>query len=196
MARTTLAAQIPTITDMARNIVAAYNETDTETRHAGRHWYSDAQAIAREVAETLGMSVNVGAAIVAAYSAGTAWSVNVRMARATAITREPVPHRFGGSRKVRALLEGASPESVITGRKLSAFHATIANPDAAREVVVVDRHAFAVATGRASTEGERFLVNGAVVDAITEAYRTAAQVVGERPGHLQAIVWVPVARDY
>jgi len=195
MARTTLAQQIPTITDMAQRIVAAYRATDDATRRDGRRWYSEAQDVAREVADTLGTSVNVGAGIVAAYSAGTAWSVNVRMARATAATGEPVAHRFGGSRKVRAMLEGAAPESVITGRKLSAFHATIADPEATRNVVVVDRHAFAVATGRKSEEAQRFLGNDKIVDAIAEAYRVAASIVGERPGHLQAIVWIPVAID-
>lgn len=195
MARSTLAQQIPSVTDMAARIVAAYGATDAATRRDGRAWYSEAQTIAREVADTLGVSTEVGAGIVAAYSAGTAWSVNVRMARATAALGEPVPHRFGGSRKVRAMLEGAAPANVITGAKLSAFFRTIADPDATRSTVVVDRHAFAVATGRASTEAQRFLNNDKIVDAIAEAYRVAATIVGERPGHLQAIVWIPVALD-
>lgn len=196
MARITLTQSIPSVTDMASRIVEAYATTDDATRRAGRRWYREAQDIAVEVATALGTTVEVGAGIVAAYSAGTAWSTNVRMARATAATGEPVPHRFGGSRKVRAMLEGASPNHVITGQKLSAFFRTIADPDATRHEVVVDRHAFAVATGRASTEGQRFLSNSAVVGAIAEAYRVAATIVGERPGHLQAIVWIPVARSY
>lgn len=195
MARIPLAAQIPSVTDMAQNIVAAYSVTSSAVRRDGRAWYSEAQDVAREVADTLGMSVEAGAAIVAAYSAGTAWSVNVRMARATAAMGEPVPHRFGGSRKVRAILEGAAPAEVITGAKLSAFFRTIADPDATRETVVVDRHAFAVATGRSSVEAQRFLNNDKTVAAIAEAYKVAATAVGERPGHLQAIVWIPVAVD-
>src|SRR5690606_30282920 len=159
MARITLLDQIPSVTDMAQRIVAAYHATDADTRRDGRNWYREAQDVAREVADALGVSVEVGAGIVAAYSAGTAWSVNVRMARATAATGEPVAHRFGGSRKVRAMLEGAAPADVVTGQKLSAFFRTIADPEATRTEVVVDRHAFAVATGRASTEAQRFISN-------------------------------------
>jgi len=195
MARTTLAQQIPTITDMAARIVAAYRATDERTRRDGRNWYREAQTIAAEVASALGTTAEVGAGIVAAYSAGTAWSVNVRMARATAATGEPVAHRFGGSRKVRAMLDGARPSDVVTGQKLSAFFRTIADPEATRTEVVVDRHAFAVATGRASTEAQRFISNANVVTMIAEAYRVAGTIVGERPGHLQAIVWIPVALD-
>ena len=177
----------------ADNIVRTW-ETATAADHVrGVEWYG----IAAELAAELHHCPETAAGVIAAMSPMMSWRSNVDVARRIIAAHDAgadcPASGYGLTRNVRkawAILDGADPLDVLSGRKVRAFYANIiGDPDA----VTVDRWAVRIALGdpeHPGTVGDRDHY------AIESAYREAAGRIGIAPRDLQAATWVAFRRQH
>lgn len=185
--------------DLAANIRASWARADRDTRRRGRAWYREAHAWCERTAAEAGLPVRTVVGIVAALSPQTAWGRN--LANAIAVIRAwadspdaPVRIQATGNmiRKARAIYAGADPAEILGGDKVRAFYACIAGAHGSPGRVCLDRHAVAIAAGRALADG----VAGVVLswageyDRLAEVYRAVARELRIRAHELQAVTWV------
>lgn len=204
-------------TPSTANILRVFRAASAEDVTAGREWYARAHAAARDLAAMGDGDVTRAAAVIAVLSPSTPWQRNVALARqayamaADGATFDEIsaPGRDGGlgtiranSRKAAALVLGADPAAVVSGPKVTAFWARIADAasgDATYRSVVVDRHAFDIAVGRVTDDRTRSMYLSRVggFRTVQLRYAHAASVLrrtGEAPditpAELQAVTWV------
>jgi hypothetical protein len=107
------------------------------------------------------------------------------------------------ARKAFRILQGDDPNEVVGGPKVRQFWFTIMNPSDPR-AVVVDRHAFSVAAGKALTDRELGQKTGALgtYDAVSEMYRRASRILSLEletvitPAETQSITWTAWRREH
>jgi hypothetical protein len=182
------------MTDLVANILATvHTATATETAE-GMAWYFEANAAAQALAEEHGVSVECAAGVIAAISPRLAWSVNVDYASRIFATGD-APLLFSNKAKGVEIAGGEAPMIVFnrkpkSGAKVRSFFSNIADP-ASSQAVTVDRHAFDVAMGAVGDDKTRKALDRVgTYDTITDAYRSAAEVLGILPHQVQAIAWV------
>ena len=182
---------------MASNIHAVWQACTMAEVAEGRDWYP----MAHGIAVSLDQDFRRAAYVIAALSPRQAWARNVTLAREAyrlaaeglptareAIMRD-LPTLGLQRRQVAALLaDAADPDTVVKGTKTNAFARTIADPTDAT-LVVVDRHAMAVAYGSVVASADLSLTDKRY-RTIADAYREVAAAVGELPSVVQAATWV------
>lgn len=164
---------------MVANIMDAWFAASPQDMTEGRSWYLTARQTAAQIGQG---NVATGAGILAALSPRLPWDRNVKLAYAHA-AGVPGGCLGNSSRKAMAIRDGADPRAVLTARKTSAFFDNIANA-ATSQAVTVDTHAYSIATrndGASMTDKQ--------YDAIADAYRRAAALLGEVPSVVQAVTW-------
>lgn len=167
-----------------RNIIIAWHATTPEQRAAGTEWYDRAYL---EAAALDPQNPERAAGVIAALSPLQRWETNVNQARRLMHALDnhlPVPQVHTEpqqSQAVRIAL-GASPWDVLKGPKIRAFTAAILGD---KNAVVVDRHAYRIATRRPY----RGLTTRQYVR-LALAYVRAADKLGEDPRTVQAATWV------
>jgi len=147
----------------SKNIVAAFDDANTDERDQGMRWYSDAHTVARMIG---GGDADKGAALLACYSPQTDWQTNaLNAAHALELGHSP-EHGTGITgavkTKANAILgrdHGPYDDLFPTGApKTHAFYQLIRNggdtPDDTEGLVVMDRHALSVAAGRRLTKDQ------------------------------------------
>ena len=142
-------------------------------------WYHEAQEVAEDVAENLGVSLEIGASIVAAFSPRERWASNVAKALAFS-TGKPVSG-LGNNLKMAndALTLGFD---ALKGQKTNAFARAIAgDPDA----VVIDVWMIRAA-GMDASKG----VNKSDYNMLADAVRNIASEHGLTPRTAQALIWI------
>lgn len=175
-----------------RRLVALYLDADPETRQAGRRWYSDASRAVERLASPE-VPYHRAAAIVAALSPRTRWRENLRMAE-DVIARRPV----GGLRKNIAKAEAIRDGAELTGRPGDALGGDAPKVRAFWRNIIGDgwNVTLDVWATRAATGGKLDAPRSTAEYArLAEAYKRAAEAVGERPCDFQAIVWLVVRPD-
>ncbi len=210
------------------NIVDHYNQATKDERHNGRIWYKHAHQVARDLSSAHGVSVSQAAGLLSAYSPQTKWHHNIiNAARAvkaklgiggtkgTPENPKYFPAKGGtpfatGSTKDWAdrILSGEHHSTVLTGFKTGAFARLIehgGNKDDSNPEVVVDRHAYSVATGaRVNKEafGKSGLQGKKKYNMVKDAYIRAAAHINDQngaklgdahylhPHQIQAITWL------
>ena len=185
--------------EMCANVHAVWQGATLAQYAEGREWYLNAHAIARDLSDDFRRASYV----IAALSPRQAWHRNVSLARqayALVLTSQSpaearslilghLPTLGLQRRQVAALLaDGAEPDTVVKGTKTNAFARTIADPSNP-DLVVIDRHALAIAYG-ARVETADLSLTDKRYRAIAEAYREVAQSLGELPSTVQAVTWV------
>lgn len=175
---------------MAERIAAAYDAAPPNVRDAGRAWYESGRAEARSMARyaPAGVGAVRCAAILAALSPRTQWSVNLRWARAivrAAAAGEPCPAVSIKRNRAKAwrIANGADPARELNGPKTRAFWRNLAGDASA---VTVD----VWAARAAGVDAERELSRVGAYDAVAASYRAVASYRAESPSDLQAIVWL------
>lgn len=209
------------------NIVDHYNQATKSERHAGRVWYKHANRVVQEIANTHGVSVDKVAGLMSVYSPQTDWNHNM-ITTARVVKRKlgiggdtkdvnpPYFKSMGGKsfapgiRKLHAdrILSGEHYDSVLKGQKTGAFARLLhyaGNKDDANPEVVVDRHAYSVATGaRVSDDafGKAGLSGKKKYGMLKDAYIRAAAHINDQngaklgddhylhPHQIQAITWL------
>lgn len=183
---------IPTTADpatarrYAAGIMRAWEAAGPSWQAAGRAWYPSA----RDLAEVIGAGdARMGAGLLAALSANCGWDRNVALARDAA--RGTVHGHTGPVlAKARAILAGADPAGLLPAAlKTGHFYRCILDP-ADPAPVTVDRHAHDIAAGQRYGRRNRGLSSATRYATLADAYRAAAQELGELPSAVQAATWL------
>lgn len=169
-----------------RNIIDTWNEATAQELVDGRNWYPTAHSLAVLIGD--GDAVK-GAGVIAALSAQTSWERNQVLA-VRAVSGEHVGTTGERLAKVQAILDGTHPGAVLPmDKKTGQFFLCIADPNH-RGAVVIDRHAFDCAVGKIYGSENRGLSAAGRYALIANAYREAADQLGELPLTVQATCWL------
>jgi hypothetical protein len=167
-------------------IVRAFIAADADAKLQGAVWYRMAHTLALELADG---DVKVGAGVIAALSANKGWWQNQLLAT-DALTGFVHGHTGDVLDKVRAIMAGQEPETVLPMRlKTGHFYRCISNPSDPYSVVI-DRHAHDIAIGQRLGDAARGLNAVNRYEALADAYRAAGEHLGKLPMNVQATVWV------
>jgi len=217
------------------NIVDHYNQATKSERHNGRVWYKHANQVARELSSAHGVPVDQVAGLMSAYSPQTDWNHNIITTARVVKNKLTIGGTLPGNPKHkdwhynppyfqsmggRAFAPGASKKqadrilsgehysSVLSANKTGEFAHLIhhgGNADDNDPKVVVDRHAYSVATGsRVSDDafGKSGLKGKKKYAMVKDAYiRAAAHINAQNgaklgdshylhPHQIQAITWL------
>jgi hypothetical protein len=166
-------------------IVTAWQAATPGQLARGQAWYPAAQ----EVAAGIGAGdTRLGAGVLAALSAQKSWADNVRLA-ADACGGNVHGHTAETLAKVRAILAGADPASVLPAAlKTGHFYRCIVNPGDP-EAVVIDRHAHDAAAGERYGNRDRGLSNKNRYATLVTAYLLAARSLRQIASVVQATAW-------
>jgi hypothetical protein len=171
------------------NILKVYAESTEDERADGLSWYPRARRYAEDLAGRYGIAARIVSGVIAALSPMTTWEQNIKDAEEVLRIggRARVTTYNANRRKAARILKGFEPGANLGRYKtLSFFECIEGNP----AQVCIDRHASAIAYGRALTERERKQIAGVTYERLQNAYRKAAQAVNLKPSELQAITWV------
>lgn len=167
------------------NIIAAFRGAPPEAHERGRNWYPVAHDLARIVG---GGDPRIGAGVIAALSPNKSWKLNVRLA--TAAGEGNIHGHVGDALgKVRRILEGADPETVLPPDSKTWNFFRCINDPTDPDPVVVDRHAHDIAVDEVYGNRDRGLSAAARYAVLAHAYRVAAVELDVIPQILQATVW-------
>ncbi len=175
---------------MADRIVTVYRSADASQVARGDAWYP----VAHDLAEQIGHgNVRKGAGILAVLSANKRWEISVDLAF-DAAAGNIRGHTGRMLAKVRAILDGADPESMLPmDLKTGNFYRCILNPEDP-EPVVIDRWAYRTATGdyAHSPVGPKSfgLSNKNRYASLAQAFGLAADNVNDIRQRVQARCWV------
>ena len=144
-------------------------------------WYLDAETVAREVATNLGVSLEIGATVVSAFSPRERWSRNVTNAITFSLGEEVRGVLGNNIRMAKAGLELGY--DALKGQKTNAFARAIAGNENA---VVIDVWMLrALGIEKKSPTQSQYKV---MADAVT----TVATKHGMTPRAMQALIWIVV----
>ena len=147
---------------------------------AAATWYLEAQEVAEDVAEILGVDLERGASIVSAFSPRERWATNVAKAYAFA-NGKPVS---GLSNNLRmAETAKVSGFDALKGLKTNAFARAIAGDS---DAVVID--VWMMRAAGMDTDSP----NVGQYKALSQAVRDAAAEFGITPRTAQALIWIIV----
>jgi len=148
-------------------------------------WYHEAQEVAEDVAENLGVSLEVGASIVSAFSPRERWSSNVAKALAFSMGK-PVSGLQNNYRMAESAMELGF--DALNGQKTNAFARAIAgDPNA----VVIDVWMIRAA-GLDASKG----VNKTQYNTLADSVRNVAKEFGITPRTAQALIWIVVRGNH
>ncbi len=171
---------------MVSNVITGWHHATDDQRARGSCWYRVAHDLAKNMA---GGDVHKGAGVIAALSAQTPWSRNLREATAMC-AGEPVHNVRDRLDKARRILEGEDPARVLPADlKTMHFYRCIADPDDGCSVVV-DRHAHDIAVGARHGNADRGLSYRPRYALFVQTYRVAALRLDLLPSTLQATTWL------
>jgi hypothetical protein len=171
----------------AHNIINAYANATEEQKLKGKQWYP----VAHDLAEMIsGGDVRKGAGVIAALSANKSWSENVKLSTRAFASGKATGHTKVMLTKATRIMNGEDPTTLLPmDLKTGNFYRCILDPTDP-EPVCIDRHAHDVAVGRTYGEADRGLSSKGRYEALADAYRFAAKLLGMVPSELQAITWV------
>lgn len=172
------------------NIIAVYNRASASEIEDGLTWYPNAHVMATQLGNG---DTRFGAALLAVTSPMQRWERNVIVAKHAVEYGDPYPGMSQTMNKVRRLLEGENPDSVVSGQKVTAFYNNILDPYGPH--VTIDRHAYDIAVGMRHSDDSRPSIGKRVYEHLSSAYIQAAKNLGIAPLSLQAITWVVWRRE-
>lgn len=175
--------------ELARPLLSAWRAADAPTLAAGEAWYPAAHLAAVGIAELCpaGIGTVRAAAILAALSPRTQWSVNLRWAQDIALAAtwgQPCPNV--GTRSMRAkawaIAHGANPDAELRGPKVRRFWRNLCGD---LEPVTLDTWAIRPVGWEPLHLGRK-----GWYERLERAYQYAAARVGVAPATFQAQVWL------
>jgi len=141
-------------------------------------WYLEAQEVAEDVAENLGVSLEIGASIVSAFSPRERWASNV--AKALAFSQgKPVAGLQNNYRMAQAALELGF--DALKGLKTNAFARAIAGDT---DAVVIDVWMMRAALMQTDSP------NKSQYNMLADTVRKIAGEHGITPRTCQALIWI------
>ena len=182
---------------MVRNILRVYRRASADAIAQGRTWYEDESDALARLAFDLSLSLRAVCGAAAAISPGMRWELVPGYVHALATARNPesltVPtYSQEFVRRAVRCLRGENPDTVLGGPKVRAFYALLLTRGQTADVVV-DGHAFNIARAvRSNIRGgseDVPRVNPSRFALVADAYRRAAEIVGQPAHVVQAVAW-------
>lgn len=194
-----------------QHIVDHYNAATAEEKYHGHTWYSDAHHMAKVVSHDTKTPVHTTAGLISNYSPQTHWHTNILTASKVARTKRAMGGPGSGvfatkdqKHAAHRMLKGEHYDNVLVGHKTRAFAHLIehgGNQDNNNPRVVVDRHAYSVASGSRISDAAYGKVTsklktkkgyGHAVDAYHKAAKQLSEQHGEtiHPHQVQATTWL------
>jgi hypothetical protein len=173
----------------SQNILNVYNRATEEELQAGRDWYSDANALARELSPR---DVYRAAGVIAAFSPMCPWNRNVELACNTFASGIATGHTKQFNTFAQRIHDGEYAFDVLKGQKTRAFTDAIAT-SGMTDMVTIDRHAHDIAMGKAFPNNRKIGIK--LYRELAFAYSEAANKVNIPPCTLQATTWVTWRRE-
>lgn len=187
------------LNDMKSNILSVYHKAYDPQIEIGMQWYAKAHRLARDMSIQHKLkSYRYAAGILSVLSPAVNWERNIIDAHTVCSAEDEdniVVSTYGQFvKKALAIKHGTDPDDVIKRKsapKTWAFYQCISRP-MNNLYVTIDRHAVAIAQGKryGDTERSSFLKRVGVYEAVSDAYREAAEQVGILPLQMQAVTWV------
>lgn len=180
-----MSAPFPTTGAMADAILATHGRSTEEQRKDGRAWYPTAREVCQGIADGR-VPVDRVAAVVSALSPRCSWKLNlvwahrVVEAHVAGQVEPPAVSTRVNRAKAWSAIRG---QTVTFGLKTASF---VANIMGNLDEVTVD----AWAMRAASVDRPGGTLTPLQYGRITDAYRAAATIVGEKPADMQAICWI------
>lgn len=188
-------------------ILTVWDSATDDQMAEGMAWYVEAYWTAYRFAQAYGVTLEQSAGVIAATSPNNSWVCNLMVAERILSTGDTSRGYLKiGLAKARRILDGESPEDVLTSKdafKVLNFYRGIVS--AGQDGICIDRHAWDVYTGirhadikgrtnadmplRPRVAGKRYLT-------VAEAYVEAARILSERTGRditacmVQSVTWV------
>jgi len=177
---------------MISNILDVYKQASPLDVAEGLRWYEAAKLECTNLARRNGISLRQAVGIVAALSPRVNWGRNVIAAQN--LVRGLPGEGFGANKsKAFKILEGADPDDILGGDKVTAFFSNILRP-LTSTAVTIDRWAIRVTLGSQDWSTKVNTPTAKQYLQLGSEYREAAALVGLRPLELQAITWVTIKR--
>mgnify|MGYP001822910179 CR=1 FL=1 len=177
---------------MISNILDVYNQASPLDIAEGLRWYHEAKRECQNLARRNRITLKQAIGIVAALSPRVNWGRNVIAAQNLV---RGIPGEGFGANKVKAgkILEGADPEDILRGDKVTSFYSNILRPSSST-AVTIDRWAIRVTMGADHWSSKVNTPTPKQYLQLGNEYREAAAIVGLKPLELQAITWVTIKR--
>ena len=172
---TMTATPVATATEAYCSLILSASLAQTE---AAATWYHDAQAVAFEVANNLGVTLEVGASIVSAFSPRERWASNV--AKAIAYSLGSRPAGLGNNLRMADAALAAGFDA-LKGLKTNAFARAIAGDTDAVVIDVWMMRADGMETD-SPNKGQYLALSSAVCE--------VASQFGITPRTAQALIWI------
>lgn len=170
------------------NVLSIYNRASLANYRDGMEWYNDAH----NFAASLDSDISRSAAVIAVLSPNASWTANKTLAIRAYANMSGEGLGFANKvSKVNRLFAGESPETVVSGPKVTSFYSTILDPTNPDAIPTIDRHAFDIAIGMRTDEKSRGLLGRkGMYMAFADVYRTAASIIGIGAPQVQAVTWM------
>lgn len=183
--------QMPSHSEMVKNIRAAYDMATATEVADGVAWYGEANAIAHSIAEKSGVELWQAIELIAIASPAADWSVNVKI---PALILEGSTDGLFLTKwdkiKVEKVLAG---ESGVNGPKTRAFAQNIGGN---LVPVTIDGWMVRIAIGDPGLEWKHTAICKSVYENIALAVTEVATELRLFPAHLQAVCWVAFRNRY
>lgn len=186
-----LADILPTKATMTHRILTTFDAATEDQYSDGLTWYNTAHHLAVRLDPEHPMR---SAGVISALSPQMDWARNMFLAERTYAEGKAYGCLGTSCRKANDILNGDGNIfdilKVLNAPKTQSFAITIADPEEPN-VVVIDRHAVAIALGRAATDEDMATLNRkGAYEWYADAYRAAAKQADVLPSTMQATTWV------
>jgi len=166
---------------LLERIRSAAGELSLADVASGVAWYTEARSICRELAIDNGVTLDIAAGVVAAFSPRQFWSRNILVASEflrTGKARGVLKRSLATAERVR--VDG--PTTALNGRKTRAFYDNLTG---SYESVTIDVWMLRVVQWPVNS------LSLSQYDNLERLFQQVAREVGLEPAHLQAALWVP-----
>ena len=185
-----------------RNILKCYRSADENERDYGHKWYRVQHDCCVVIAERYHTTIETVCGVVAAISPGLWWERNLYWAEQLiafpgADDIKIPTYSLANVDKAKRIINGASPDMILSGPKVTAFYRLLLDPCNDTDVCV-DGHAYNIALNewkaiRDSGSGnarETTKISKPVLRDVVKAYISVAKRLHVHPHQVQATTWI------
>jgi len=184
-----------------RNICKCYRSATDQEREYGHKWYRVQHDCCVVIAERYHTTIEIVCGVVSAISPGLRWERNLYWAEQLiafpgADDIKVPTYRYSNVDKAKRIINGASPDMVLSGPKVTAFYRLLLDPCNDTDVCV-DGHAYNIATDQDkcirfndSNARETTKISQPVLRDVVKAYVSVAKRLRVHPHQVQATTWL------
>lgn len=182
-----MVVSLPNHATMVDNIVTAWNNASPENVIGGRAWYEAGHAYLSGLAQTFDQLTEIVVGICAVLSPSVNWDRNL-LETHMLLDGELEGFTAYGTNVAKAWAIKNGDLTQIKGPKVEAFARLLLDPQA--HDVCVDTWAIRIACGLEKSGSVKGYTDRRRSNLMKQAYASAAIILGEKPSHVQAVIWL------